>query len=289
LTEYLLHFSHLLSNGRSGQLLRELGFKVIHEKRDFYKDIEQDRVPRHDVLITNPPYSDKHKRQCLDYCLRGLRVKNKPFLILMPQYVAARQYYRDLHPDDVVYLIPNERYQYDHPEGTGKEESPFDSLWFCGVGKDHIESIRKYWNKDTKRPRMAASLEELEQLGAISTQNRPGARQRKRKKRKTVVENVSLGVILQRSTVPPHPKAKKRKKQHPDDSPSFANVSLGVSVHRVPSGTGVNPETNKHRNESPSLFAHRVTLQRTQDSPPKNPTKKSKYRDGSGKRTRKRF
>jgi len=49
-------------DGKASMLMkRVLGCQVIHEKRDFYKDIDQDTVPPHDILITNPPYSDTHK------------------------------------------------------------------------------------------------------------------------------------------------------------------------------------------------------------------------------------
>lgn len=49
-------------DGRSGRLIADLGFQVKHEKRDFYKDIKDDNVPQHDILVTNPPFSDKHKK-----------------------------------------------------------------------------------------------------------------------------------------------------------------------------------------------------------------------------------
>ena len=38
--------------------LAALGFReVFNENRDFYADIQSKSVPRHDVLVTNPPYS----------------------------------------------------------------------------------------------------------------------------------------------------------------------------------------------------------------------------------------
>lgn len=82
-------------NGRTKTLLMGIGFEnVKHECRDFYKDIENDQVPKHDTLITNPPYSDQHKEQCIEFALEQLRSKNRPFFALMPNYVAAREYYR---------------------------------------------------------------------------------------------------------------------------------------------------------------------------------------------------
>lgn len=49
-------------DGRAGKLLRRLGFQVQHERRDFYKDINDGKVPHHDILVTNPPFSDQHKK-----------------------------------------------------------------------------------------------------------------------------------------------------------------------------------------------------------------------------------
>jgi hypothetical protein len=49
-------------DGRAGRVLRELGFQVQHDKRDFYKDIQNGEIPHHDILVTNPPFSDQHKK-----------------------------------------------------------------------------------------------------------------------------------------------------------------------------------------------------------------------------------
>lgn len=49
-------------DGRAGKLLRQFGFRVKHEKRDFYDDVKNSKVPHHDILVTNPPFSDQHKK-----------------------------------------------------------------------------------------------------------------------------------------------------------------------------------------------------------------------------------
>ena len=68
-------------NGRTAILLKELGFTAIHEKRDFYKDIKEGKVPEHDFLVTNPPYSEDHKKvsiqsfyaiSCVTLCYRNI-------------------------------------------------------------------------------------------------------------------------------------------------------------------------------------------------------------------------
>jgi hypothetical protein len=116
---------------------------------------------------------------------------NRPFCLLLPAYVAARQYYRQLLQDNdetgnkVIYLIPNQHYQCDHPEGTGKAESPFDSLWFCGLPSKLSNSLQAFIDMAAKagKFRVAQSLAELEELKLISTQTRPGSRQRRKSER----------------------------------------------------------------------------------------------------------
>lgn len=207
-------------NGRTATLLRSLGYEnVIHEKRDFYADIETDAVPAHDIFVSNPPYSDTHKKRCLEYCLQRLRGESNdmpaagtPFLILMPAYTASKQYYRDClgpstngSPDDVVYLVPSTPYHYDHPDHTGKDQSPFDSLWFCGIGKERVATFQRYWESlptATNRPSLVTSLRGLEATKVISLQNRPNPRQRGRKRKQTMMQQQQQ-VALSASDGPP--------------------------------------------------------------------------------------
>ena len=76
------------------------------------------------------------RQRCLTYCFENLRAKKRPFAVLLPNYVVARQYFAKMDLSDVIYLVPHSKYQYDHPEGTGKQDSPFDSIWIiCVSGK----------------------------------------------------------------------------------------------------------------------------------------------------------
>jgi hypothetical protein len=107
--------------------------------------------------------------------------------------------------DGVVYLVPgaprdgrgggddhHDDYRYDHPEATGKEVSPFRSLWVCGIGRDKALRAREWWNEQRKSRRgsekrqrsvfLYCSLVELERGGVVSSQKRPNPRQRKKRK-----------------------------------------------------------------------------------------------------------
>jgi alpha-ketoglutarate-dependent dioxygenase FTO len=81
-------------------MLNELGFdNVIHAKRDFYADIDKEKVPLHDVLLTNPPYSSNHKEKMLKYLLERERWAvqenvDAPFLLLLPAWSASKLAWR---------------------------------------------------------------------------------------------------------------------------------------------------------------------------------------------------
>lgn len=191
-------------DGRAAQHLQQVGFSnIIHEKRDFYKDIKDNTVPNHDILITNPPYSDEHKKKCLDFCLRQLdnnNDSNKLFFVLLPAYVAMRHYYKELidkYKQSVIYLVPRIDYDYEHPEGTGKDTSPFKSLWFCGIGKYSKVAVKSSWEKlqlqshATSLPFLAMDVSDLERAGVVTTAKRPNPKQRKKRKQPVVDTLVS--------------------------------------------------------------------------------------------------
>lgn len=73
--------------------MAQLGFPgVINRNRDFYKDVQEKATPEFDVLMTNPPFSGDHKKYTVGYAFDS----GKPWLLLLPNYVATKQYYRDL-------------------------------------------------------------------------------------------------------------------------------------------------------------------------------------------------
>ena len=198
-------------NGRTSLLLNQLGFtKICHEARDFYKDVENKTVPTHDTLITNPPYSDDHKKRCLDYCVEEWKEHNVSFFILMPNYVAARKYFRTCTEGvstGLIYVLPEAPYEYDHPEGTGHTIPPFQSMWFCGIRSDLITQVKEKYNSTHMRNDLQVlfSMEELKCLHKIPTTKRPNPKQR-RKRKKIGDAKVSLGPVA------------KKKSKHRDDS-----------------------------------------------------------------------
>jgi hypothetical protein len=117
-----------------------------------------------------------------------------------------------------VYLIPQQSYRYEHPEHTGKDTTPFDSLWFCGIGQHRVQALQKYWKKTMQhnnKPMLAISLTELEQkYRVISFNNRPNPRQRRKKQRQKQqlisLSTTSQGIATTKTTTKTIPKDSER-------------------------------------------------------------------------------
>ena len=115
--------------------LRELGFtNVKNDKVDFYatKAYEDPSQTTHDVVVTNPPFSEDHKERCLRWAL----ATRKPFALLLPAYVVERRWFREaLGAARPFFVAPAERYGFDHPLGAGADASPFFSVWVLDSGR----------------------------------------------------------------------------------------------------------------------------------------------------------
>jgi len=116
--------------------LNELGFPHVHNQPDdFYKIITSKKIPPHDILITNPPYSGDH----FDRLKQFLSTQNCPHLLLVPDHF-------EVDTQKYTILKPKERYHYWTPLGMrpdedskqkkkhrnlmlGSRNSPFPSKW----------------------------------------------------------------------------------------------------------------------------------------------------------------
>jgi hypothetical protein len=87
------------------------------------------------------------------------------------------------HDAHVVYLVPSKPYEYDHPEGTGKDIPPFNSLWYCGIGKDLVMKLQQ--SELWQSLGLLRNLNDLRQCKAIPTNKRPNPKQRKKRKAST--------------------------------------------------------------------------------------------------------
>ena len=86
ITEYVpngLIWEPFFGDGKSGEIWRELGYKVIHQPEDFFK-VEHEC----DYIISNPPYSNKRA------IFERLKEINKPFIMLCPCSMINTKYYK---------------------------------------------------------------------------------------------------------------------------------------------------------------------------------------------------
>jgi hypothetical protein len=209
------------------------------------------------VLVTNPPYSDDHKARIFDFGMARLAdaATRTPFFVLVPAYVASRAYFRsclDRHglQDGVVYLVPGTR---DHGEDDYRYEHP------DATGKK-ASPFRSLWvcgigRDETQRARDWWIQEQQKSCGY---------------KQRSLFLYCSLGELERAGVVSalnrPNPRQRKKRKN------TAAYIEGGVS------------------SLSPAPSSTVSTLPPTKHSPEKAlPAKKSKYRDESGKRSRRRF
>lgn len=129
--------------------LEQLGFNnVYNEKEDFYSKTSH---PEYDVLVTNPPYSYDN----IEKLLRFTYSSGKPFLLLVPNYVYAKDYYIRITkeyemkgPDNnIFFVVPRTRYLYTTPKSrrqrkSSKYTSPFPSFWYCCMRQYNSNCIR---------------------------------------------------------------------------------------------------------------------------------------------------
>ena len=116
--------------------LTALGFRdVVNENRDFYADVSNGTVPRHDLLMTNPPYSGDH----VDRLISHVVAAKTPFALLIPTYYLGRDVWRraasQLSPPP-FYVCPHRRYAYLPPAwareaAAARTTAPFTTAWFC--------------------------------------------------------------------------------------------------------------------------------------------------------------
>ena len=137
---------------------KKLGFKnFVNRDADFYAQARSKETPRHDVLVTNPPYSGDHIRRLLDFATKpplnkqprsnhklhqagssGDEIDGKevptftPFAILIPTHVLAQNWVGDLLQrrglPPMAYVAPSQqRYSFTCSPTNGPCRRPFST------------------------------------------------------------------------------------------------------------------------------------------------------------------
>jgi hypothetical protein len=107
-------------DGKSGEYLADLGFKVEHHKIDFFNDPPFD----YDILVSNPPYSIKPK------VFKRLAEIDKPFMMLVPVSTMTKKFLKTYFQDKIQIVIPKSRIHF-VKNGIQTNSSWFDTLWVC--------------------------------------------------------------------------------------------------------------------------------------------------------------
>jgi hypothetical protein len=112
-------------DSKSGKYLKDLGFNVIHEKIDFFKN------NKGDIICSNPPFSKTKE------VLERLIILNKPFILILPSSKINTQYFRNLFinlNDKIQIIIPKKRINFTKTV-NGKEVKSnacnFDTFYYC--------------------------------------------------------------------------------------------------------------------------------------------------------------
>ena len=113
-------------DGKSGEYLTEMGFNVIHQKKDFFTYDVSDSV-----VVSNPPFSKAKE------ILTKLTNTNRPFIMIMPVSKIATQYFRELFVGkDIQLIIPKKRIHFEKQldgkvPDNWKNACNFDCFYYC--------------------------------------------------------------------------------------------------------------------------------------------------------------
>lgn len=118
-------------DGTSGKNLMKLGHRVIHQKKDFFKE----NPGQAELIVTNPPYS------IVKDIMPRLLVLDLPFVLLMPSSKLNTQYIREWKEKGLQIIIPRKRIQFIkcsvnkfgcvEPHEVQENKCNFDCFYYC--------------------------------------------------------------------------------------------------------------------------------------------------------------
>nr|QOI90326.1 hypothetical protein HWQ62_00189 [Pyramimonas orientalis virus] len=111
-------------NGKSGQILSDLGCTVIQSNVDFFDD-NTNIIDKTDMIVSNVPFSKKKE------ILTKLKEINKPFILIMPASTMFTNYLREIFKkNEIQIIIPPKRMHFEK-NGVVLKRTSFDCCYFC--------------------------------------------------------------------------------------------------------------------------------------------------------------
>jgi hypothetical protein len=111
-------------DGKSGEILKDLGFNVIHKQIDFFESNEGD------IIVSNPPFSKTKE------IMQRLLELDKPFILILPSSKINTSYFRAWKDKQLQIIIPRKRIHFEKlingekPENL-KNACNFDCFYYC--------------------------------------------------------------------------------------------------------------------------------------------------------------
>ena len=109
-------------DGKSGTILEELGFNVIHNQEDFFENNNGD------IVVSNPPFTKVKE------VLTRLVQLDKPFILILPSSKINTQYVRKIFKDKedkLQIIIPKKRIQFIKDGNNLQNSCNFDCFYYC--------------------------------------------------------------------------------------------------------------------------------------------------------------
>ena len=113
-------WSPFYCDGKQKEYFKDMGFDIIHEDEDFFKN------NKGDIIVDNPPFSKKK-----EIFLR-LKELDKPFILIVPSVMLCYKYFQEYFSDNLQIIVPKSRIKFRNLNNHNKNYSPpYASFYFC--------------------------------------------------------------------------------------------------------------------------------------------------------------
>lgn len=113
-------WSPFYCDGIQKEYFKEMGFDIIHEDEDFFKN------NKGDLIIDNPPFGK------IKDIFKRLKELDKPFILLCPNHTFQYRFFQRPFKKYLQLIIPDKRTKFTHLTNEKKGGNlPFDCYFFC--------------------------------------------------------------------------------------------------------------------------------------------------------------